>query len=101
MPIPGVAREIFRAIEAEGRIFEHPFDGRDPRGFLAWLRSPAETTADGRAPVSQLWLEIWRRRPDVRDVFPDPLGASRDGFLAWTRDYGAREHSIPEALAAP
>lgn len=99
VPIPGVAREIFRAFEAEGRIFERPFDSRDPRGFFAWLRAPAQTGPDGLALVSNLWLEIWRRRPDVREVFPDPLGASRDGFLAWTRDYGIHEHSIPEALS--
>jgi hypothetical protein len=92
--VPEIVREIFRDLEAAGVLFERPFATDPAAGFYRWLTAPAM----GAAAVTNLWLGVWKRRPDVRLAYPEPGGRDRDGFAAWTRSSGAHEHAIPEVL---
>lgn len=92
--VPDVVREIFREVEAGGTFFEQPFATEPAGGFYRWLTAPTA----GSAAVTNLWLGVWRRRPDVQLAFPEPCGRDQESFLAWTRSSGVGEHAVPEAL---
>jgi hypothetical protein len=98
--IPDEARRLYLELGERAREFGDPFATEGAGSFFAWLA--AEPDGE-RAPgeelrVSRLWREIWRRREDLRAVFPEPLGRDRAAFLAWIRSSGAREHDVDEAL---
>jgi hypothetical protein len=97
VPIPAVARELYRSVETSAR-FADPFDASAPDGFRHWLDEPVDGQRRGRRPVTRLWHAIWRRRPDVQRAYPSPLGRDRNRFLAWTSAYGCAEHDIAEVL---
>jgi hypothetical protein len=90
VPIPALARELYRALGDDAAAFGDPFDATSPDGFYAWLNAPV----DGGS-VTRLWHAIFERRADVRDAYPDVLGADSQSFLAWTASSGLREHGIP------
>ena len=72
-----------------------PFGPDGEEGFLSWLNEPREP----RQPlVTRYMLGVWEDRPDVREVFPDPLGAHAAPFRDWYRQYGCHELNLPEAV---
>jgi hypothetical protein len=98
VPIPTVVREIYLDLGEQVERFGDPFRAETPASFYHWLRAPVEGQAGGDTPVSRLWAEIHRRRPDLQQAFPDPFAADRDAYLAWTAHDGRREHDIPDEL---
>ncbi len=96
--IPGIVREVYRDVEASGTVFQRPFMVGETSGFFDWLRNAADGFHGSDGTVSNLWLGVWGRRPDVREVYPDPMGVDRKAFLEWTKSSGAEEHGIPEEL---
>jgi hypothetical protein len=93
VPIPPIARSIHRELGLQAARFGDPFARDAPGGFAAWLGEPVDGT-----PITRLWQVIFEQRADLRDAFPDPLGADRDGFLRWTAQSGAREHLVSPLL---
>jgi hypothetical protein len=95
-PVPRLAGDILAGLGPEGDAFR-----RDPlatgRGsFQAWLATPV----DGEEPaIARLWAGVHARRGDLREAFPDPLGADRDAFARWITSDGEREHGV--AVDAP
>lgn len=69
--------------------------------FFGWLREPAEVAGTESPPITNLWFEIYTRRHDVRQEYPDIEGADRDRFVRWTLTSGVREHYIPEVFRIP
>jgi hypothetical protein len=89
--IPDVAREIYRDLEAMDRGFDAPF-ATTTTSFYRWLLGPASPSAP---EISRLWYEVHRRRWDLAEAFPDPLGRDRQAFVGWIRSSGLGELDLP------
>ena len=83
-------RRAQRARAGRGCVPRHPL-ASGPGTFQAWLATAAD---DGRPAITRLWIGIHGRRGDLREAFPDPLGADRDAFADWIAREGAREHGV-------
>jgi hypothetical protein len=44
--------------------------------------------------IARLWAGVHALRADLREAFPDPLGADRAAFARWIEAHGAREHGV-------
>jgi len=66
-----------------------------PAALGAWLR------AEMGPGVSRYLHEAWRWRGDLREVWPDPLGADAPALSEWAWDHGRREHGLVPALLLP
>jgi hypothetical protein len=95
VPIPPIARAIYRELGPDAIRFGDPFAREAPAGFAAWLGEPVAGTA-----ITRLWQAVLERREDLRSAFPEPFGADRDGFLRWTAQSGAREHVVSPVMWA-
>jgi hypothetical protein len=93
VPIPPIARAIYRELGPGAARFGDPFDRTARNGFGAWLGEPIDGT-----PITRLWHAVLDQREDVKDAFPDPFGADRESFLRWTAESGAREHLVSPLL---
>jgi amino acid adenylation domain-containing protein len=66
-----------------------------PAALAAWLRAPV-------APlVSRYLYEAWHWRQDLRQAWPDPLGADGPAFAAWAWNHGIEEMRLLPALLLP
>ena len=93
VPIPAAARAAYRGLGSErAGAFGDPF-AAGPGTFRAWLEAPV-----GDSGVPRLWDAIAESRTDLREAFPDHLGADRERYLRWAAEHGAREHDVPPAL---
>jgi glycosyltransferase involved in cell wall biosynthesis len=72
-----------------------PFGAGGEKGFLDWLNEPLGQT---RRPVTRYMLAVRDEREDVRDAFPDPLGADAATFCDWYLHYGQYELEVPAAF---
>jgi hypothetical protein len=98
-PVPRLAGDVLAALGAGGTRFADDPLASGPGSFQAWLASPAD---DRRPVVTNLWLGIHGRRGDLREAFPDPLGADRTAFARWIATDGAREHGVaPRPVPRP
>lgn len=93
VPIPDLVRELYADLADGAGRFGDPFQ-TGAGSFYAWLNEPAVA---GRK-VTRLWQAVHERRVDLREAFPDPLGADHDRFLAWIALNGVREHEIDRAF---
>jgi hypothetical protein len=93
VPIPEVARDIYRRLDEVAR-FGDPFDSNGHASFFSWLKEPAE----GPRGPSRFWFGVYEGRPDLQAAFPAVFGRHRAAFLRWTRSSGVTEHAVPEAL---
>jgi hypothetical protein len=93
VPIPAVARDIYRRLDDVER-FGNPFDTSGSASFFAWLKEPIE----GRRGPSRFWFGVYEGRPDQQVAIPTVLGRRGAAFRRWTRSSGVTEHAVPEAL---
>lgn len=94
-PIPDVGRQVYAQMGSVRDRFGDPF--RSGAGsFQEWLGSAAD---DGHPVITREWAERHRRSEDLRAAFPEPLGAERAAFHAWTQTDEARDsRAIPYIL---
>lgn len=98
VPIPDLARELYRMLGDDVARFGDPFRTAGSDSFFHWLRD-ARPAFNGTNPgMSNLWRSIYEHRPDVQRAFPNPAETDRDGWLAWMRNSGLVEHGIPPEL---
>lgn len=90
IPIPALVRRLYRDLGDDAARFGDPFRTASPGSFFAWLREPA----DSPSGLSRLWQAIYEQRTDVQEVYPDPAGGDREGFLRWAEEFGLREHGL-------
>jgi peptidoglycan/xylan/chitin deacetylase (PgdA/CDA1 family)/glycosyltransferase involved in cell wall biosynthesis/predicted TPR repeat methyltransferase len=76
-------------------------DLANPGDLRRWLNTPVPGTARKRPRLTQLALLIHEAREDVRETFPDPLGADQAAFARWFVTFGAAEFHVHPALVAP
>jgi hypothetical protein len=96
--IPEIVRTIYLDLGERVERFGDPFRAAGSAGFFRWLNEPAGPQAAGE-PITHLWEEIHRRRPDLRHAFPHVLDGDREAFLHWVAAHGRRELEIPDELA--
>jgi hypothetical protein len=96
--IPELVRSIYRDLGEDVARFGDPFGARSSGSFYRWLSEPVDR-AMAHLRVSRLWNEVYRRRPDLQQAFPDMLGVDRESFLDWTTAHGGSEYKIPDELA--
>ena len=82
--------------ELKRKKFGNPFSTSSAQSFFSWLNEPA--SRDSGETITRLWYEIYYKRPDVQQVFPDVFGKHREGFLQWILTSGKKEHQIDDQL---
>ena len=80
VPIADDMRYIWRDHDGETR-WPQPFNTQSDDSFFVWLNAPAYHVTQTQPLITYLALEMYRRRPDWRDAFPDPLNFSRLMFV--------------------
>jgi hypothetical protein len=95
VPIPALAREVFRELGEAAVRFGDPF-AVGAGSFRRWL-----LTSDGGNQVAPLWSALHARRVDLQRAFPQPAGADRLAYSSWIRGGGAIEAGIDAALLPP
>jgi hypothetical protein len=97
VPIADLFRELYRDLERAGNAFEEPFSSTRPEGFYRWLTRRVDAAPDA-AGITNLWHNVWQRRPDLQRAYPEPLAHDREAYLVWTRRTGVDEYGIPVSL---
>ncbi|MGH3906392.1 MAG: glycosyltransferase family 4 protein, partial [Pseudonocardiaceae bacterium] len=67
-----------------------------PDAFLAWVTAPADA-AQRRVGSNRWAMAVWSSRPDLRRVFPHPLGVDAGAFQKWCAESGVPERCLPPA----
>jgi glycosyltransferase involved in cell wall biosynthesis len=88
VPIPDLCRTLYVEMGAAADEFGDPFDTGSSHSFYRYLIKP------GQRGVPPLLQEIYKRRADLRETFPDVEGADRGRFLGWVHGFAEREFSI-------
>jgi hypothetical protein len=94
--IPDMARLMYHALGAERKKFGNPFSASSAQSFFSWLNEPA--SRDSGETITRLWYEIYHKRPDIRQIWPDVFGKHREAFLQWILTSGKKEHQIDDHL---
>lgn len=95
VPIPDLARQLYRELGDAAESFGDPFQATPPHSYFRWLNEPSPDLPKGCQTVNRLWQAVYQRRPDVQRAFPDLFGADHRTFLDWTEQSGLKEHGIP------
>jgi glycosyltransferase involved in cell wall biosynthesis len=67
--------------------------------FLSWLREPAPQ--GGAAGINRYSHDVWRRRRDVQEAYPDLDREDADGFIGWLWVHGRSELGLQGPLLPP
>jgi hypothetical protein len=98
VPVPPIAKEIYRSLAEAQRRFSDPLAAEPRESFFRWLNGAEETDAPARPRLTRLWRAIYRERPDLQQSFPDIDGADRSAYVAWTGSQGAAELGVATAF---
>lgn len=100
--IPGLARYLWRTVEdKEGHRWPDPFATDRPDTFISWLNEPVDSAGTGQPLVTQLAMELYRRRPDLQAAFPDVMGQHRQVFSRWFVRQAREENHIDDFFIEP
>ncbi len=88
----GVATDAFsRAVLRDARLRGHRFPDpgdvfAEPSAWRYLNDRTEEDTEPGARPITRYLYELWRKRADLRGVFPRVLGADRERYLTWLQN---------------
>lgn len=100
--IPRFARTLWREVDGDGDRWPDPLSTENPEDFFHWLNRPAAGTGKkGAAVMTNLAMELYRRRPDVQRSFPRLLNEDREAFARWFVAQGCAGEKIDPLFAAP
>jgi hypothetical protein len=92
--IPDIARLMYHALGAQRGRFGNPFSTSSAQSFFSWLNEPIS-----RDPaITRLWYEIYHKRSDIQQAFPDVFGKHREGFFQWILAKGKKDYQIDDQL---
>jgi GT2 family glycosyltransferase/glycosyltransferase involved in cell wall biosynthesis len=87
-PMSMLLRALWNRAHAAGAVQDSPFDERGEGELMDWL---SEAGADaGEPPLNRYLLALHEATPELRERFPDPAGADREGLLAWATEQAER-----------
>jgi amino acid adenylation domain-containing protein len=72
------------------------FSAQGSERLLAWLDGPA--SSDAGVELNRYLREVYQLRMDVRDAFPDVMGADAGRFIQWVWLHGRCEMGLAERL---
>ncbi|PZR76876.1 MAG: hypothetical protein DLM73_01595 [Chthoniobacterales bacterium] len=72
-----------------------PFGPEGEEGFLSWLN---QSVSASKKIVTRYMLAVYDEREDVKQAFPDPIGANATSFRDWYLQFGHQEMDLPAAL---
>lgn len=75
-----------------------PFGAEGEEGFLDWLNQPIR---EAKPIITRYMLAVHNEREDVKQAFPDPVGADAVGFRDWYLLFGQQEMDLPTPLLPP
>ena len=87
-PLSGELRQLWDRAAREGAVRETPFASEGERAFLDWLAETEGGAGDGS--LSRYLAALHQARGELRERFPDPYRADRDGYLAWAAEQAER-----------
>ncbi|MFN3706220.1 MAG: glycosyltransferase [Thermoflexales bacterium] len=96
VPVPQIARRVWKEMREQGMRWPEPLDSENPSGFYQWLLQPVD---NGSPVINRLADYVYRLRLDVQRAFPDHRGLHRRDFVRWYIHTGIQEHQIPEIFA--
>jgi Glycosyl transferases group 1 len=92
--IPDIARLMYHALGAQRKRFGNPFCTSSAQSFFSWLNEPIL-----RDPaITRLWYEIYHKRRDIQEAFPDVFGKHRKGFFQWMSVKAKEDYQIDDQL---
>jgi hypothetical protein len=97
-PVAEIFREIYHDRGDAAARHGDPFATAGTDSFWAWLHAPGAGEAGRDHPISNFWMEVYRRRGDVQREYPDCQGRNRSRFLEWISNSGLSEYGIPPEL---
>jgi hypothetical protein len=96
VPVPQIARGMWKEATERGLRWDHLLDAQDPAGFYQWLLKPI----DAETPlINRVARRVYDGRSDVQRAYPDLHTAHRRDFVHWFTETGVNEHKIPAAFA--
>jgi len=101
---PVLTADLRRRLKVDARNEERPDELNElsgPRAKVTVLNEPAEGDTLATPLITRLAMEIYHRRREVQELFPDPLGADRRRFAYWFVVYGRRLEALHPDLVRP
>jgi hypothetical protein len=88
IPVSAPVRKIYLNLSQSARDnFGDPFQTEGESSFFHWITIPRS----GDNKLSRFLMQVYQDRLDLQGAFPDPAGASREGFLDWATNQGPGE----------
>jgi glycosyltransferase involved in cell wall biosynthesis len=75
-----------------------PFSPDGDETFLNWLNQPMSA---GTPIITRYMIAVHEERDDIKQAFPNPIGADAVGFYDWYVVFGQKEMDLPAALLPP
>jgi len=88
-PITVELRDLWDRANREGAVRETPFTPNGQSEFLDWLAEPEAGIS--RGSLNRYMAAMIEARPEVRERFPDPLGADLERYMSWTQEQAERQ----------
>jgi GT2 family glycosyltransferase/glycosyltransferase involved in cell wall biosynthesis len=88
-PLDVELRELWDRAAGVGALCQTPFTPEGERAFLAWLAEHDESISG--EPLNRYLDALHRASETLRERFPDPHDADREGYLAWASEQAERE----------
>ncbi len=90
VPLDTFSRSVLRAARLQGRRFPDPGDVfAEPSAWRYLNERFEEDTQPSAIPLTRYVYEVWRKRADLRAVFPHVLTTDRERYLTWLRNDAA------------
>lgn len=97
--IPPFARYLWREVDEDGQRWPDPINTYPKDSFINWLNAPADN--HNEPLITHLALELYHRRPDLQQVFPNIFGGDRLSFAEWFVRHGHTEGQIDSFFIEP
>jgi glycosyltransferase involved in cell wall biosynthesis len=94
--IPSFMRRVYWEFHDQRARFGNPFAAAGPSSFFSWIMSPHRPESH----LSNLLAFLWRSRPDVAAVYPDPEHRDALPYLQWVLDHSNADFGLNEPYQA-
>lgn len=94
---------MIHCADAEQR-WPQPVATAGDASYFGWLMAPSEADpffGQSNVTITNLAHEIYRLRPDLQQVYPEPYGRQRLEFVQWLLIHGMCEYKLDSAFIAP